>query len=73
MSPDAFAEAKRPALPGGSPTDATAGVDPQDEAEDDEDVAIGEIFDPFERDSGPKPETLCPMEPSMRHQNSTNS
>ena len=56
MSPDAFAEAKRPALPGGSPTDATAGIDSQvSKQSDDEDAAIGEIFDPFERDSGPKP------------------
>ena len=56
MSPDAFAEAKRPALPGGSPTDATAGMETQvSKQSDDEDAAIGEIFDPFERDSGPKP------------------
>ena len=56
MSPDAFAEATRPALPGGSPTDATAGIDSQvSKQSDDEDAAIGEIFDPFERDSGPNP------------------
>ncbi|MBD13563.1 MAG: hypothetical protein CMJ72_00180, partial [Planctomycetaceae bacterium] len=56
LSPDVLAEAKRPALPGGSPTDATAGIEHQVQNQnEDEDAAIGEIFDPFERDSGPKP------------------
>ena len=56
LSPGALAEAKRPALPGGSPTDATAGIDSQVSTQnEDGDAAIGEIFDPFERDSGPKP------------------
>ena len=48
ISTDALAEAKRPALPGGSPTDATAGGEIAEPFLEDEDDAIGEIFDPFE-------------------------
>ena len=48
ISTDALAEAKRPALPGGSPTDATAGGEIAEPILEDEDDAIGEIFDPFE-------------------------
>ena len=56
ISSEALADAKRPALPGGSPTDATAGgPDRTPIDEENHDAAIGEIFDPFERNSGPKP------------------
>ena len=60
ISSEALAEAKRPALPGGSPTDATAGGEIPESFLEDEDAAIGEIFDPFERDSGPKPGDILP-------------
>ena len=61
ISPEALAEAKRPALPGGSPTDATAGsAYPKQSEDENEDAAIGEIFDPFEQDSGPKPGDVLP-------------
>ena len=60
ISSEALAAAKRPALPGGSPTDATAGGEIPEPFLEDEDTAIGEIFDPFERDSGPKPGDILP-------------
>ncbi|MCS5535466.1 MAG: hypothetical protein NZ802_06395, partial [Candidatus Poseidoniales archaeon] len=60
MSPEDLVDAKRPALPGGSPTDATAGGSPKQSDGADADVAIGEIFDPFESDSGPKPGDILP-------------
>ncbi|MBJ84135.1 MAG: hypothetical protein CMB52_01275 [Euryarchaeota archaeon] len=61
ISPENFADAKRPALPGGSPTDATAGSEHDSTLIDEnQDAAIGEIFDPFERDSGPKPGDILP-------------
>ena len=57
MTPEDLATAKRPALPGGSPTDAVAGTSPKDGVNDDRDTddAIGEIFEVFDSESGPKP------------------
>jgi hypothetical protein len=55
ISTDGLADAKRPALPGASPTDATAGEAPEVEVNEIEDVAIGDVFDPFEKDAGPRP------------------
>ena len=57
MTPDDLTTAKRPALPGGSPTDATAGEGPdagQSNAIEIDD-AVGEIFEVFDQDSGPRP------------------
>jgi len=57
MTTDDLAAAKRPALPGSSPTDATAGVEVGEGAtrESESDDAIGEIFEVFDSESGPKP------------------
>ena len=55
LSDDSLTAAKRPARIGASPTDATAGALPEPEVSEDEDVAVGDIFDPFEKDTGPKP------------------
>jgi len=54
ISSDDFAEAKRPALPGGSPTDATAGTQEKIVVDENKDDAIGEIFEVFDQGSGPK-------------------
>jgi len=52
-----LASAKRPALPGGSPTDAVAGTTTKGGVDDGKDIddAIGEIFEVFDSESGPKP------------------
>jgi len=61
MTNDDIDSAKRPALPGGSPTDATASSDSYSSSENreeevpDTDEAIGEIFEIFDTDNGPKP------------------
>ena len=57
MTTDDLASAKRPALPGGSPTDATAGFEVKgvSESNHQSDDAIGEIFEVFDSESGPKP------------------
>ena len=57
MTPEDLSTAKRPALPGGSPTDATAGSKPDHDRDQpkDSDEAIGQIFEVFDRESGPKP------------------
>ncbi len=57
MTPEDLSTAKRPALPGGSPTDATAGSKPDHDwgQPKDSDEAIGQIFEVFDRESGPKP------------------
>ncbi|MDG1524843.1 MAG: hypothetical protein P8Q90_02080, partial [Candidatus Thalassarchaeaceae archaeon] len=57
MTPGDLAAAKRPALPGGSPTDATAGMKPNEDelAVGEIDDAVGEIFEIFDQNSGPKP------------------
>ena len=57
MTTDDLVSAKRPALPGASPTDATAGVEVKRVSENDSesDDAIGEIFEVFDSESGPKP------------------
>ncbi len=60
ISPDALTDAKRPALPGGSPTDATAGESVEEEDANIHDAAIGEIFEVFDDDSGPKPGDILP-------------
>ena len=60
LSGDDLSSAKGPATEGASPTDATAGALPEPKVEEVEDEAIGEIFDPFERDSGPRPGDILP-------------
>tara|TARA_B110000438_G_scaffold288472_1_gene321972 strand:+ start:4403 stop:8461 length:4059 start_codon:yes stop_codon:yes gene_type:complete len=62
MTPDDLATAKRPALSGGSPTDATAGSDMDSEQIKiiDSDEAIGEIFEIFDQQSGPKSGDILP-------------
>jgi len=57
MTPEDLSTAKRPALMGGSPTDATAGSKPDHDWDQpkDSDEAIGQIFEVFDRESGPKP------------------
>lgn len=58
-APD-LAAGKRPALPGASPTDATAGEAPALPLETEEDLAVGAVFDPFEKDAGPQPGDILP-------------
>ena len=60
ISSDDLAEAKRPALPGGSPTDATAGTQEKVVVDENQDDAIGEIFEIFDQDSGPKAGDILP-------------
>ena len=61
ISSEDLSQAKRPALPGGSPTDATEGDKLQALVdEDNHDAAIGDMFEPFERDAGPKPGDILP-------------
>ena len=62
MTSDDLATAKRPALSGGSPTDATAGSDMNYEQSKVEvsDEAIGEIFEFFDQQSGPKSGDILP-------------
>ncbi|MDE0707550.1 MAG: hypothetical protein OSB33_01235, partial [Candidatus Poseidoniales archaeon] len=62
MTSDDLATAKRPALSGGSPTDATAGSDMNYEQSKVEvsDEAIGEIFEVFDQQSGPKSGDILP-------------
>ncbi len=60
LSVDGLSSAKGPAKAGASPTDATAGELPEPKVEEIEDEAVGDIFDPFERDSGPRPGDILP-------------
>ena len=63
MTSDDLSSAKRPALPGGSPTDATQGSPTPDQNPDpsvDSDEAIGEIFEVFDQESGPQPGDILP-------------
>ncbi|MEE2746924.1 MAG: hypothetical protein VX473_00450 [Candidatus Thermoplasmatota archaeon] len=60
ISPEGLADAKRPALPGASPTDATAGEIVEESDDEIHDAAIGEIFEVFDQDSGPKPGDILP-------------
>ena len=63
MTSDDLSSAKRPALPGGSPTDATEGSPTPDQNPDpsvDSDEAIGEIFEVFDQESGPQPGDILP-------------
>ncbi|MDP6906946.1 MAG: hypothetical protein QF440_05960 [Candidatus Thalassarchaeaceae archaeon] len=55
LSDDKLNSAKKPAEIGASPTDATLGALPEMSEVTEEDEAVGDIFDPFEREVGPQP------------------
>ena len=70
ISSEDISKAKRPALPGGSPTDATEGSNiHESEDEDNHDSAIGDMFEPFERNAALDRAIFFPMERSMKHLN----
>ena len=60
LSDESLESAKKPVREGSSPTDATAGALPEPTPSEEIDEAIGDMFDPFEKDSGPNPGDVLP-------------